>query len=232
VQKSTFVKPLLCLAFSVSAVSLWPCPARAEEKAATHEAPSSPASEQILFDGKALGNWKRTDFGGGGEAYVENGVLMVDSGEELSGVHWTQSVPKENYEFELEAQRRSGLDFFCGVTFPVGENHLSLILGGWGGATVGISSINGRDASMNETTLTRTFTDFRWYKIRIRVEPTRVQAWLDEERIADVNTQGKTLALRAGEIELSRPLGVATFRTGAAFRGLVLRGLPERKGSQ
>jgi hypothetical protein len=216
----------------VSAGSLWPCEAGAQEKAAIQESQASSTSAESLFDGKALGNWKRTDFGGGGEAYVENGVIMVDSGEELSGVHWTKSVPRENYEFELEAQRRSGLDFFCGVTFPVGKNHLSLILGGWGGATVGISSINGRDASMNETTLIRTFTDFRWYKIRIRVEPTRVQAWLDEEQIADVDTQGKTLGLRAGEIELSRPLGVATFRTGAAFRGLVLRGLPVEKGSR
>ena len=226
------MKSLLCLALGVSAGSLWPCQARAEEKAAIHEAQASSISAQILFDGKALGHWKRTDFGGGGEAYVENGVVMVDSGEELSGFHWTKSVPRENYEFEVEAQRRSGLDFLCGVTFPVGENYLSLILGGWGGATVGISSINGQDASMNETTLTRTFSDFRWYKIRIRVEPTRVQAWLDEERIADVDTQGKTLGLRAGEIELSRPLGVATFRTGAAFRGLMLRGLPVGKGSR
>ena len=231
-QKSTFLKSLAFLALSVSTASLWPCEARAQEKGATQGAQPSSSSTQVLFDGKALGGWKRTDFGGGGEAYVEKGVLMVDSGEELSGVQWAQSVPSVNYEFEVEAQRRSGLDFFCGLTFPVGENHLSLILGGWGGATVGISSINGRDASMNETTLTRTFNDFRWYKIRVRVEPSRVQAWLDEERIADVDTRGKTLGLRAGEIELSRPLGLATFRTGAAFRGMVLRSLPVAKGSQ
>ncbi len=178
---------------------------------------------ESLFDAVDLGGWKRTDYGGGGDVRVEDGVLLVDQGEELSGVNWSRAFPKMNYELELEAMRRDGLDFFCGLTFPVGENFLTLVLGGWGGSTVGISSIDAKDASRNETTLIRHFQDKRWYKIRVRVEPTRVQAWLDEERIVDLGTQGKALGLRPGEIEMSVPLGLSTFRTPAAYRGIRMR---------
>jgi hypothetical protein len=184
--------------------------------------PAAAPKWEALFDGKSLGGWKRTDFGGGGEAAVEDGVLVVDQGEELSGVNWTRAFPKMNYEIELEAQRRSGLDFFCAVTFPVNERFVTFVVGGWGGSTVGISSINRKDASENETSTIRHFKDNRWYKIRVKVEPERIQTWIDEERVVDLETRGKDLGLRTGEIDLSVPLGLATFRTTAAFKNVRL----------
>jgi hypothetical protein len=178
---------------------------------------------QSVFDGKSLGAWKSTDYGGGGDVRVEEGLLIVDQGEELSGVRWTGAFPKANYELELEAMRRGGLDFFCGLTFPAGESCLTFVVGGWSGATVGISSIDSKDASKNETTLTRNFEDNRWYKIRLRVESGRIQAWIDEERVVNLSTTGKVLGMRPGEIELSVPLGISTFRTPAAYKGVRYR---------
>jgi len=178
---------------------------------------------ESVFDGKSMGGWKRTEFGGGGDVRVEDGVLIVDQGEELSGCNWTRGFPKMSYEVELEAQRRSGLDFFCAVTFPVNERFVTFVVGGWGGSTVGISSINKQDASQNETSTIRHFKDNRWYKIRVRVEPSHLQAWIDDERVVDLDTRGKELDLRTGEIDLSVPLGISTFRTTAAFRELKLR---------
>ncbi|MEI6872982.1 MAG: DUF1080 domain-containing protein [Verrucomicrobiota bacterium] len=200
-----------------------PCGVLRAQDSSAAPAPTSPASEQSLFNGKDFGDWKQSEFGGSGEVYIEDGLVLVDQGEELSGFHWTQSFPVVNYEFEVQAQRRSGLDFFCGLTFPVVSKHVSLILGGWGGATCGVSSINGLDDSKNETTFQRNFSDRRWYTVRVRVEADRLRAWLDGERIVDLDTRGKALDLRAGEIEGSKPLGLATFRTGAAFRGMKLR---------
>ena len=184
-----------------------------------------PGGWERLMDARSLSGWKRTEFGGGGDVRVEDGALVVDQGEELSGLTCTQPVPKENYELEWQAQRRTGLDFFCGLTFPVGAHFLTFVVGGWGGAVVGISSINRQDAFQNETTSTRYFQDNRWYKMRLRVEPARIQAWIDEERVLDLDTLGKELDLRPGEIDLSAPLGLSTFRTGAAFRELRLRRL-------
>ncbi len=183
-----------------------------------------------LFDGKTLSGWKSTPFGGGTEAEVENGVLQVEAGEELSGVQYTKPVPRMGYEVSLEAMRRTGLDFFCALTFPVAEKHLTFVVGGWGGSTVGLSSIDKQDASQNETHKIRFFKDNQWYRIRLRVEPERIQAWIDQEQVVDVNTKGKVLDLRPGEIEISVPFALATFRTSASFRGMQLRSLPAGGG--
>jgi hypothetical protein len=154
---------------------------------------------------------------------VENGLLQVEAGEELSGVQYTKPVPRMSYEVSMEAMRRNGLDFFCGLTFPVGEKHMTFVVGGWGGSTVGLSSIDKLDASQNETNKIRFFKDNQWYKIRLRVEPERIQAWIDREQVVDVNTKGKALDLRPGEIEISVPFALATFRTAASFRNIRLR---------
>jgi len=75
---------------------------------------------------------------------VENGLLVLESGY-MTGIHWTNDVPKTNYELSLEARRMSGNDFFCGLTFPIAGTNVSLIVGGWGGGLVGISSIDGME---------------------------------------------------------------------------------------
>ena len=183
-----------------------------------------------LFDGKTLSGWKHVPFGGGTEAEVENGLLQVEAGEELSGVQCTKPVPRMGYEVSLEAMRRTGLDFFCALTFPVAEKHLTFVVGGWGGSTVGLSSINKQDASQNETHLIRFFKDNQWYKIRLRVEPERIQAWIDQEQVVDLNTKGKALDMRPGEIEISVPFSLSTFRTSASFREIRLRTLPSGDG--
>jgi hypothetical protein len=182
-------------------------------------------AEGSLFDGKSLKGWRRTEFGAGGEVRVENGVIVVEAGEELSGFQFVETPPTQNYEIELEARRINGLDFFCAITFPVGDTFLTFVVGGWGGATVGLSSINRADASQNETTSYRGFKDKEWYAIRLRVEPERIQAWIKEERVVNVDIRGKELGLRPGEIEISKPLAIATFRTEAEFRNLRLRRL-------
>lgn len=184
---------------------------------------------ELLFDGKTLGAWKRSDFGAGGEVRVEDGVIMIEAGEELSGIQFQGEPPRMNYEIELQARRMQGIDFFCTVTFPVGERYVSFVVGGWGGATVGISSINHADASRNETTSYRGFEDKVWYRIRVRVEPGHLGAWIDDTQVVNLNTQGKDLDLRPGEIEISKPLGIATFRTEGQFRGLRLRRLKEER---
>lgn len=182
---------------------------------------------ESLFDGKTLKNWKKTEFSGGGEVRVEEALIVVDPGEELSGFNFEGVFPTDHYEFEMESERLSGLDFFATLTFPVGNRHLSFVVGGWGGSVVGISSVNREDASRNETTSHRFFQDRVWYRIRLRVEGDKIQAWINGECVVDLATAGKELELRPGEIELSRPFGVATFRTGAAFRNLRIRKLPQ-----
>jgi hypothetical protein len=182
-----------------------------------------------LFDGKTLTGWKVTDFAGAGEVSVENGMIIIGSGVMLSGVNWTNAatLPKTNYEIALEAKRMQGHDFFCGLTVPVGDSHCSLIVGGWGGTLVGISSIDHMDASENETSKFLFFEENRWYPIRMRITPKKLEAWIDGEQLVDVVITDREITVRPGEIEDSRPLGIATYQTKAAVRDIRIRRLSE-----
>jgi hypothetical protein len=127
------------------------------------------------------------------------------------------------YEIAFDAMRVSGTDFFCGLTVPVGASHCSLIVGGWGGSLVGISSLNGMDASENETSTYKEFVSRRWYAIRLRVTEKKIQAWIDEEKIIDFDLTDVRVSLRIGEIEKSQPLGLASWQTSAAYRNIRYR---------
>lgn len=176
-----------------------------------------------MFDGKTLAGWKVTDFAGHGEVKVQEGKLLLEMGY-MTGVTWTSSLPRMNYEVSLEAMRVDGTDFFCGLTFPVGKDPCSLIVGGWGGGVVGLSSLDGEDASSNETTQYMNFQKGKWFHVRLRVVPHRIQAWIDEDKVVDVDTAGKRISVRS-EMEDSLPLGIATWSTTGALRNIRIREL-------
>ncbi len=175
----------------------------------------------LLFDGQTLEGWEITNFGPQGPVSVSGGNIMLGMGDGCTGVTWKGYFPVMNYEVSLEAKRVSGIDFFCGMTFPVDDSFCSLIVGGWAGNTVGISSINRKDASENETTLLRSFETDRWYTIRTKVTPGRIEAWIDDEQVVNLETAGKELSVRP-EVGLSRPFGIASWRTTAAIRNIRL----------
>jgi Domain of Unknown Function (DUF1080) len=177
-----------------------------------------------LFDGRTLGLWKSTPFGGEGDVHVEDGAIILERGGDLTGITWTGEVPAVDYEIALQASRLAGDDFFCGLTFPVRDSHCSFIVGGWAGAVVGLSSLDGKDASENETTRIRDFVQDRWYTIRVRVTADRIQTWIDDEEFANVSTAGRRIGIRP-EVAESRPLGIASWRTRAGLRDIRLRPL-------
>jgi hypothetical protein len=192
------------------------------------EKPAPPA-EISLFDGKTLGQWKITEFGGQGKVYIKDGGIYLEQGNDMTGITWAGPLVRMNYEITLEATRVSGSDFFCGLTFPVNENCCSLILGGWGGSLCGLSNIDYYDAANNETTRFVSFENGKWYHVRLRVIPNRIQAWLQEEGqepLVDIDITGRKIDTRA-EVDLSQPLGIATWQTAGAVRNINLRKLEE-----
>jgi hypothetical protein len=196
----------------------------------THAAtpkPLQPGQTLKLFDGKSLAGWKVSPFGGEGEVRVDEGRIILEMGNDMTGITIADGtpLPKVDYEVSLEAMRLDGSDFFCGLTFPVGDNPCSFIVGGWGGATVGISSLNGADASENETTTYQEFDSNKWYKIRVRVTSKRIQAWIDERQAVDVDYTDKRVGIRS-EVDISRPLGIANYATRSALRKIEVKKLP------
>ncbi|MCS7252420.1 MAG: DUF1080 domain-containing protein [Armatimonadota bacterium] len=179
---------------------------------------------QFMFDGQTLTGWKESDFFGRNEVRIENDRIVMLMGNDMTGITWVGELPRIDYEVTLQGMRVSGSDFFCGLTFPVGDSHCSLILGGWGGGVVGISCIDGFDASQNETTRFMQFQNGRWYRIRLRVTNRKIEAWLDSQKIVDVIIEGKRLSIR-WECEPSIPFGIATWRTTGAVRDIRIRKL-------
>jgi hypothetical protein len=175
------------------------------------------------------GKWSAIDGAGAMTWDDESRVMRIGVGTDLNGARWTGPMPAVPYMVELEARRVSGSDFFCGLTFPVreGKESVSLIVGGWGGSLVGISSIDGMDASENSTGTQHQFEDKRWYRIRVQVDGERLQAWIDDRQVVDAHTGGQKLSLRPGPIEECAPFGLATWLTSAEVRGVKWRKLAE-----
>lgn len=178
-----------------------------------------------LLSSGSLCGWKVPDFAGHGEVYMEKNTLILEMGNCMTGATYTNTPPFTiNYEISLKAQRVSGSDFFCALTVPVKDSHCSLIVGGWGGGLVGISSLDGADASENETTSFRRFESGKWYDIRMRVESNRIQAWIDGDSVVDVDATNRKITTRI-EVDPSKPIGVASWCTKAAIKDLKIRGL-------
>jgi hypothetical protein len=192
------------------------------------QAAAKPAKEIKLFDGTSLKDWKildKIDFDGHGDVAIKDGELVLGMGRPMTGVKWAgQELPRTNYEITFQARRIEGSDFFCGMTFPVEKSHCSLVLGGWGGSLTGLSSLDGFDASENESTGSMVFKDGQWYKVRLRVTPEKIEVWVDDDQIVDVKIAGRKVSLR-WEMDSMPPLGFATYATKGGLKNVVLKPL-------
>ena len=204
-------------------------PASKSPAKATPPAAPAPAADgwTRLFDGKSLTGWKSADFVGRGPVIATNGEVILKSGY-MTGITLTNTkvLLRQNYEIALEAKRTEGSDFFSAVTFAVGTNPCTLVVGGWGGGLVGLSSLDGQDAANNETTKTMEFKTNQWYDIRIRVRPKRLRAWIDDEKLVDVDISERQVGIR-WEMEPCVPFGVATWSTTGVLRNFRLRPLAD-----
>ncbi len=176
------------------------------------------------------GAWESIHIGGEGKIKISKEVISLAAGDPITAVRWTGDLPTDNYEVEFEGRRMKGFDFFCAMTFPIGKEHASLVLGGWGGGVVGLSSINGADASENETTQYKPFENETWYKIRVRVTPTKVECLVDGSSIVDVEREDRMFGTRF-EMDSSKPLGIAAYQCDSEFRNLKLRKLGDDAAS-
>jgi hypothetical protein len=183
---------------------------------------AAPGAWIPLFDGSSLKGWKETPFRGHGEVTIKDSTIIIGKGK-MTGITWTGEFPKSGYEIRFEAARLEGKDFFAGITFPVKESFCSWINGGWDGTVVGLSSLDGDDASENDTSTARDFVTGRWYSFRLAVTDDRIRCWVDEKDVIDADIKGRRVGLRPGETELCAPLGFASYATVGGLRKVEYR---------
>ena len=205
------MKTILCL-FAFAALSL-----RADTRA--------------LFNGRDLSGWKVADMiDGGTVAVLPDGSVECGFGNPLTGIAYTNTPPRMNYELSLEAMRVQGSDFFVALTLPVGTNLCTVIIGGWGGGLCGISSFDYLDASENQWCENLSFENGHWYTLRVRVTPGVLQVFFDGTRYtARVEFDDPSrFSLRPGsDIDKTAPLGLAAYRTQARWRNFTLTPIAE-----
>ena len=200
-----------------------PASVRCEEK----KSPKDEVNWKKLFDGKTLDGWKNSFTENAGKVHVKDGAIVMEKGMKMTGITYAgKDFPKTDYEVVLEGKRIDGRDFFATTTFPVGDGFCSLVVGGWGGMLTGISSINGADASENETTSSMEFKDNQWYTVRIRVSEKKVECWIGDDKVADVERKGRRFSTRI-ECEDCQPFGLATYDTVGAVRDIRVRTLTD-----
>jgi hypothetical protein len=188
-------------------------------KIETHSKSTSVEKITAELDGKSVTGWEITNFGPQGPVYVSDDEIILGMGEGCTGITWKGEFPAQNYEVSLDAKRVEGNDFFCGMTFPAGKDPCTLIVGGWGGTTVGLSNIDGQDASDNATKILMKFEKNRWYHIRLAVTGKSIVAWIDSLKVVDFTIGNRKLSIRP-EVELSRPFGIASWNTTAALKNI------------
>jgi len=189
-----------------------------------HAAGGKGPAWQPLFDNDTLEGWTVTRFGAEGRVFTAGGHITLGIGDGCTGITWNKEFPRLDYEVKLQARRAQGHDFFCGLTFPVDSSCCTLIVGGWGGSVVGLSCIDGLDASENETASMRRFVTGRWYEIHLRVTGEAILAWIDGAKVVDFDPRERILSVRP-EVELSRPFGICSWNTTAHLRSIVFRPL-------
>jgi len=191
-----------------------------------------------LFDGKSLTGWLPLELGGSGpvefqEDFKTEGqtntvpAILINRGDMVSGMAWTNGPARMNFEIEWEAMRVNGNDFFAAMSFPVKDSYVTFIPSGWGGSVAGISSVNGHDASENETASYLPLKDQTWHKFKIRVTEKKIEAWANEKQIVDLNTLDKTLDLRSGSPSEIKRYGLVctSYRSTGAIKDIRMRKL-------
>ncbi|MDP6047504.1 MAG: DUF1080 domain-containing protein [Phycisphaerae bacterium] len=184
-----------------------------------------PGLDAELFNGKDLTGWNvlsKEYFDAAGKIFIRDGSMVIGVGSDLTGVQWAGEMVKNDYVISLEARRTEGSDFFCGLTFPINDSYVSLILGGWGGGCVGLSNVDDMAANENDTSQYIEFKDKKWYAVEVRVTGGRIGVFLDDKQIIDQEIKDHRFTIWPQQ-EPVRPLGVATYGTEGEIRRLAVR---------
>lgn len=177
-----------------------------------------------LFNGKDLTGWKVPVYGGDGEITVEDGILTMGMGAMVTGITLDRAFPwTTNYEIEVVAERTMGFDFYAAITFPIGKDGFATFInGGWGGGVFGFSSINGYDASENETMTLLQTKNNQWNTFRVRVFDDRIEGWRDDKKVVETPRADNKFTTRF-EVEYSQPMGVTNYCSETKIKSIRCR---------
>jgi hypothetical protein len=96
--------------------------------------------------------------------------------------------------------------------------------GGGAAGVTGLSSLDGMDASENETTRSFRYQDKTRYRFRVRVTDKMIRCLIDDKEIVAVDHRDRRVATRI-ETRRKQPRGFATWESTVALRHIEIRPL-------
>lgn len=223
---------VLCVCSVLAAAEPKTAPPDKAKPAETKPAPDKPPakSEPLnpagtpMFNGKDCTGWEipeKNFYEDHGKVFVRDGMMVLEKGSPMTGARWTGAFPTTNYEVRCEAMRIEGGDFFCTLTFPVGDSFCTWVVGGWGGSIVGLSNVDSMCAVENNTTSSKKFEDNHWYSLRLRVTDASIDAWIDGEHLITQERGSHKFDIWLQQ-ESVKPFGINTYYTIGAVKNMVL----------
>ena len=187
-----------------------------------------------LFDGKTLNSWQiRSDghFKQHGQVRVSPDGIRLERGKgSFTGILCTRDVPAADYELAFDVRREAGGDQCVAAKFPTGTQRLAF--GIWtrdNRSCADVEMVDEKGVWSNDTRREIDVRSGRWYHLRVRVTLRRVEAWVDDVQVADLDTAGHKLHT-AGHIQHELPLGLHTEVSTCTLRAIRLRRLkPDAK---
>ena len=180
-----------------------------------------------LFDGKTLDGWRTPKSGAfvNGKAEVKDHCIALQAESDGAGIAATQPVPAVGYEVTADATRSGGRGDFCTLVFPIAGQQCVLYVGGAEeGNAFALGYVDGSRFADDELTRRVDYERGRYYRIRLRVMPDTVRAWLDGEEMLDLATEGRRLEVGTYVPELV-PFGVYAWNSQALIRSIRIREL-------
>ena len=159
------------------------------------------------FEDANVGQWKKE-----GDAIVQNG-LDVDQRLTFGDSGWT------DFEYTVEAKKTSGREGFL-ILFRVknDKEFYWVNLGGWQNERHGIERRNADQSRQGGIGRhpNGSIETGKWYKIRVRCEGTKIEVFLDDEKILEVDDPDGP---KHGQC------GIGTWSTQAEFRNIEVKSL-------
>jgi alpha-N-arabinofuranosidase len=150
------------------------------------------------YVGNTTGKWTLTD-----------GVLAQTALSD--GPRTIFGDPKwHDYDYTIEARKVSGREGFLILVRATDDSLVWANLGGWGNTGHQFQNVGGpRNMDFDTRVRGRIETD-RWYKIRVRAEGSRLQAWIDDELVLSSRIPA--------EFDHPGAVGVGSWQTSVEYR--------------